>query len=394
MDTLVVDCGLSTKGGHHVGHLLALFEAAGLNGANAMVLTNEKVDQRAINGITLLPRLSATGYEGTRSESLTAESFRSSEKSCWELLTLDFLKNDNLLSSARRILFINVTFPVFATACSWLRMRCNPLDRELSLYMLAGVGMKAVKMGTGLKMVDYDIVRKRTLTRQLQVLRELSPRAKIFVTSERRRTELAHLGFRNVRLYSLFTSEWERLSYRDPGCKPYVLLYTGDAKFGKGFPTIPYLLSRICSLAPDLEVVVHVSSVSERFKSTIIQIVEMAAIGRKVKLVCGHLSISDYAKQLCNATLVVLPNLRDGYFDMESGVFHEAMRNEVPVLCLNGTVSADELMECGGYEFILDDMSDVPTRTGQFLLDWPSVVTRFSRICERYKRRRVGTSVV
>jgi hypothetical protein len=346
------------------------------------------VKQKFLDGIQVESVLSATGYEGSSIYDGDRARAMQEEASAAQTLALDFLKIDSLFERATQILILNAGPAIIAALRLWIELRVRPLGAVLSIYMLAGVGIKLLVRSGGLRLVEYDQMRRRRLADDFLALHATTLSLKVYATSARRRIELQCLGVNDVSLYSISTAaghESKGVHYKDPG---YVLLYVGDAKIEKGFSQLPELVDTLRRSFPYLQLAAHSNDPNNRFPSASRRLNNLAAISDRFTFTEGKLTESEYKRLFDRTALVILLHDRDYYHDMESGISHECLLSGTLFICRTGTLIANELSDLGGQQFCYQDKRDIPNLVARIFASYIYFLADFSRISAQFRNRR------
>lgn len=377
---VIIDCGLSTTGGHHFPHLQVVLDELGMNPQDVMILTNQSVGVSQVAGVQVRSCLSRTGYEG-----MSRPNSRIETRAC-EGLGLDLLQNDAILAGADSLLVLNVTPVVLAGLMIWLRLRNRPFGGDLRLYMLTGIGIELRRAAPLPVYVEYKKEHANFFRSAIAELPLRAPAVKWHVTSPIRLRELKKLGAEPVSLYTLYSGKPQGgFAKQRLNKKNHILLFAGDAKAEKGLLHLPNLIRACHQAFPDKSLVAQINDSQDQFGGTLSRIQSETHDLPNFQLLLGRVSDKAYHRLISSAELVVLTHGQDHYRHMESGLANDCLRLDTPFLVRNGTLAAKNLAALGGGRFVYQNDQNI-VGTLQDLLQNPcQTVQQFIQIANRYR---------
>lgn len=381
---LIIDCGLNADGGHHLPHLAAVLAAIGAEPESTRILAGQTFQVHQAFGFPVDNCLDATGYEALSLEELRARDGDGARAS--HRLGLNLLALDAELSAAETVTVLNVTPVILSALVLWLRLRRKPFAKALHIYVLFGVGVEVRRHGGGLAAVEYDRTLSGFFREGLASLMKKAPKVRFLASSRAREISMSYLGASPVAQYGFGSAE----PCREPGTKSgqgtHMLLYAGDAKLEKGIAVLPGLIETLCRRLPDTPLMVHVNDPLRHFDGVAARLRAMAERYPTVTLRLGSLSDQDYSRMIRDTKLAVLLHDVDFYHDMESGVAMDCMRAAVPLIAREGTLTAKDLRDHGGADFVFPAFGCLIEKITALLADPEKLKHSFGEVSSRVMR--------
>jgi hypothetical protein len=343
---LIVDPGLRTGEGHHLGVDGMLGAAALALGYEPIILANASSPLASVSfgdaTVPVRPSLPQSIYLGEQDRTY-AELEVLNERARRQLEDL----GSDLFCDPVRVLIHTTNETQVLGVAHWLSENMGTGSKRVESAVVA------LMFPPPLQRDDDELNQKSPAVREIyaNAVRLMSSVPGVTVMGIGHTVAEDHTASSGVTVHvgaALVAGIGRTLNRQTPGADPTVLLYMGDAKIDKGFHMLPDIVRRLRGTTTSAKFVIHVSgSMVDRYAWILDSLASPIGEDARFELKRGRLSYEEFQGLWDSADLVLLAYHPGVYARKTSGICWDAMNAGVPAVAVADTWHMLELERYG-----------------------------------------------